>query len=138
MWTLYELQKNLTRGIIKRPSNSIISKHFEMNLRWSERQRLNYNQMSTLIKFSSKSFMTCYSIQYHKMAFHSEFFLSVPFILQMELYFPGLVKNHSRIGALGYLESAANKKGYVTRKKEQLVKNFWICKRNFQLAKFTF
>ena len=29
-------KKNLTRGIIKRPSNSVISKYFKMNLKWSD------------------------------------------------------------------------------------------------------
>ena len=39
---LFEKQKNLTRGIIiKGPLNSINSKHFKMNLRLSEGQKLN-------------------------------------------------------------------------------------------------
>ena len=35
----------------------------------------------------------------------------------MELYFPGLVKNHSQISALGCLEYVANKKGVYVEKK---------------------
>ena len=76
-----EITKNLTRGIIKGPLNSIISKYFKINLRWSEDKRLNYTQMSTMIKFffMDISFITFYLIQYHKNAFHkSSFFLFIP------------------------------------------------------------
>ena len=57
-------------------------------------------------------------IQYHKNAFHVEIFLSVYSILQVELYLPGLVKNHSQISALGCLESVAKGRlnNYVTLK----------------------
>ena len=43
----------------------------------------------------------------------------------MELYFPGLVKtkNHSQISDLGCLESVANKKRRVPRKKQLVKKN---------------
>ena len=69
--------------------------------------------MSTLMKFFCmfKSFKTLYLIQYHKNAFYDKFFLSVYSTLQ----FPGLVKNHSQISALGCLERAANKKRRVPR-----------------------
>ena len=68
--------------------------------------------------FIVKSLITFYLIQYHKTAFQDELFLSVYYILQMELYFPGLVKHHSQISALGCLERVANKKKSVTRKKD--------------------
>ena len=54
-------------------------------------------------------------------AFHDGLFVSLYSILQMELYFPSLVKNH-QISALGCLESVANKKRRVPSKKKQLVK----------------
>ena len=72
------------------------------------------------------------------MHLHNELFLSVYSILKMELYFPSLVKNYSRIPALGCLESVANKKKRVPRKKKHLVKKFSTRKINFQLAQFTF
>ena len=75
-----------------------------------------------------KSFITFYLIQYHKNAFHDEFFLPVYSILQMELYFPSLVKNNSQISALGCLESVANKKGRAPRKKSNSSKNFQLVK----------
>ena len=59
-----------------------------------------------------KSFITLYLIQCHKNGFPDELFLSVYSILQMELYFPGLVKYHIQI-----LESVANKERFVPRKK---------------------
>ena len=85
-----------------------------------------------------KSFITFYLIQNHKNSFPDKPFHSVYSMLQMELYFPGLVKNQSQISALGYLESVANKKRRVSRKKMQLVKKFSNLRINFQLAKFTF
>ena len=51
------------------------------------------------------------------MHFNHELFLSVYSILQMELYFPGLVKNHSQFSTLDYLESVAYKKGVYLEKK---------------------
>ena len=72
----------------------------------------------------AKSCTTFYLIQYHKNAFHNELFLSVHSILKMELYIPGLVKNHCQISALGCLESVANKKNEHLEKK-QLVKKFF-------------
>ena len=84
-----------------------------------------------------KSLITFYLIQYHKNTFHNELFLSVYSILQMELYFPGLVKNHSQISALGCLESVANKKGVYLQNNTTRKKNS-NRKINFQLAKFTF
>ena len=78
-----------------------------------------------------KSFITFYVFQYHQNVFHDELFLSVYSILKMELYFPGLVKNYSKISALGCLESVANKKRGVPRKKKQLVKKFSTCKIYF-------
>ena len=56
-------------------------------------------------------------IQYCKNTFNDKFFLYVYSILQIELYFPGLVKNHGQIPAFGCLESVANKKGRVPKKK---------------------
>ena len=76
--------------------------------------------MSMLKKFffMVKSFITFYLIQYHKNVFHDELFLSVYSILKMELYFPGLMKNYSKISALDCLESVANKNWRVPRKKK--------------------
>ena len=85
-----------------------------------------------------KSCLIFYLFQYHKNAFHDELFLSVYSILKMELYFPGLMKNYSKISALDCLESVANKNWRVPRKKKQLIKKFSTRKINFQLAKFTF
>ena len=108
-----------------------------MSLRWSESQRLNYTQISTLIKFFMvKFFITFYFIQYHKNAFHDELFLSVFYVLQIEKYIPVLV-NHSQISAFGCIESVANKKSVFLEKK-QLVKKTSHREINFQLAKFTF
>ena len=76
-------------------------------------------------------------IHYHENVFHNELFVSVYSILQMELHFPGLVKNDSYISALGCLESVA-KKRRVPKKIKQLVRKFSTRKINFQLAKFTF
>ena len=57
----------------------------------------------------------------------------------MELYFPGLIKNHSRTSALGGLQSAFNKAKRVPRtKKKQLVKKCSTRQINFQLEKLTF
>ena len=67
--------------------------------------------------FMVKSFITFYLIQFHENAFDNEFFLSVYSILQMELYFPRLVKNHSQILALACLEKVAYKKRRVPSKK---------------------
>ena len=72
--------------------------------------------------FMVKSFITFCLFQYHKNASNDELFLSVYSILKMELCFPGLVKNYSKISALGCLESVANKKSRVPRKKKQHVK----------------
>ena len=47
--------------------------------------------------FMVKSFITFYLIQYHKNAFLRELFLSINFILQMELYFLDLVKVRSSL-----------------------------------------
>ena len=82
IWILYKKQKILAKGIIKGPLHSIISKHFKMNLRWLEGQKLVYTQMSTLIKFFFivKSFKTFYLIQYHKNAFHNELFPYIPYL----------------------------------------------------------
>ena len=65
-----------------------------------------------------KCFITVYLFQYHKKAFHGELFLSVYSIFEMELYFPGLLKNYSKISALGCLEIIFNKKRRVPRKKK--------------------
>ena len=67
--------------------------------------------------FMVKSFVTFYLIQYNKNAFHDKLFLSVYFILQMELYFPDLVRNHSQISVLDCLESVDNKKDVYLEKK---------------------
>ena len=66
-----------------------------------------------IIHFVIKSFIMFYLFQYHKNAFHDELFLSVYFILKMELYFPGLAKHYSKNSALGCLEIVANKKRRV-------------------------
>ena len=50
------------------------------------------------------------------MHFTESSFFSVYSILQMELYFPNSVKNHSQISALGCLESFTNKKGAYIEK----------------------
>ena len=63
--------------------------------------------------FTIKSFITFYLIQYHQNAFHDGLFVCLYSILQMELYFPSLVKNH-QISALGCLESVASKKKACT------------------------
>ena len=68
---LHKKQKKLARRIIKGPLNSIFSKHFKMNLRGSEARKMNYSQMSTLLKL----------IQYHKKAFHEKLFRSTYSIL---------------------------------------------------------
>ena len=75
------------------------------------------NQHVDEVFFMVKSFITFYLFQYHKNAFHDELFVSVYSISKMELYFPGLVKNYSKISALGCLESVANKKRRIPRKK---------------------
>ena len=67
--------------------------------------------------FAVKSFITFYLIQYHKNAFHEELFLSVCSILQMELYFSGLVRNDTQTTALGCLKILAYKKRRVPRTK---------------------
>ena len=86
----------------------------------------------------AKSFITFYLFRYPKNAFHGELFLFVYSILEMELYFTCLVKNYSQVSALGCLESVANKKRHLPRKKKQFVKKFSTCRINFQFAKFTF
>ena len=43
-----------------------------------------------------KSFITFYLIQYHKSAFRDKLLRSIYLILQMELYFPGLVKTSAK------------------------------------------
>ena len=87
--------------------------------------KLYSNQHIDKVFFMAKSFITFYLIQYHKKnAFYEKLFLSVYSILQTELYFPGLVKNHSQISALGCLESVANKKKRVPRKKATRKKVF--------------
>ena len=48
-----------------------------------------------------------------------------------------MVKNHSQISALGFLENVADKKRHVPSKKKQLA-GFSAPKINCQLAKFTF
>ena len=102
---------------MKGPLNSIISKHFKMNLRWSEGTKLNHTQISALIMFFMvKSFLKFYLFQDRKNALHDELVLSVYSILRMELYFPGLVKIYSKFSALGSLESVANKKGIYLKK----------------------
>ena len=83
-----------------------------------------------------KSFITFYLIQYHKNAFHDELSVSIYFISQKELYFPGLVKIHE-ILALGFLESVSNKKSVYLEKKSTC-KKYSTRKINFHLAKFTF
>ena len=67
--------------------------------------------------FVVKSFIIFYLIQYHKIAFHEELFLSVYSILQMELYFSGLVRNDTQTTALGFLKILAYKKRRVPRTK---------------------
>ena len=99
--------------------------------------KLYSNQHIDKFFFMVKSFIMFYLLQYHKNAFHDELFLSVYFILKMEVYFPGLAKDYSKNSALGCLEIVANKKRRVPKKK-QLVKKFSTRKINFQLAKFTF
>ena len=95
---------------------------FRSILKWSwddQSQRLNYTQIKAVTKFffMVKSFKTSYLIQYHKNPFHEELFLYIYSVLQMELYLPRLIKNHSQISALSCLESVANKKGvYLERK----------------------
>ena len=80
----------------------------------------------------AKSFIPFHLIQYHeKNAFHEKLFLSVYSILQTELYFPVLVKNHSQTSALGGLESFAIKKSVYVEKK-QLIKKSSTRKINFQ------
>ena len=72
------------------------------------------NERVDKVFFIIKSFITFYLIlldSLHKNVFHDGFFLSAYSILQMELHFSGLVKNHNKISLLGCLESAANKKG---------------------------
>ena len=49
IWILYKKQKK-QKGVIKGRLNSTILKHFKINLRWSEGQKLNYTQMRRLIK----------------------------------------------------------------------------------------
>ena len=88
------------------------------------------NEHLDKVSFMIKSFTTFYLIQYHKNAFHNKLFLSGYSILQMKLYFSGLVKNCSRISALGCLESVAKKSVYLEKKATHKI--------NFQLAKFTF
>ena len=78
--------------------------------------------MSTKVSFMVRSFMSFYLIQYHKNAFHDKLFLSVYSILQIELCFLDLVKNHSQISVLGCLESVANEKRHVPREIKQLIK----------------
>ena len=91
--------------------------------------------MNTLLKFFIvNSFKIFYLIQYYKNTFYEKFFLYVNSILQMESYFPGLVKTQGQILAFGCLESVANKKRCVPKKK-QLVKKILIHKINFQLEK---
>ena len=85
-----------------------------------------------------KSFVTFYLFHYRKNVFHEELFLSVYSILKMELCFPSLVTDYSKISALDCLESVANKKRHVPRKNMQLAKKFSTRKINSQLAKFTF
>ena len=75
------------------------------------------NEHVNKVFFMVKSFKTFYLIQYNKNAFYDKFFLPVYSILQMELYFRGLVKNHSQISGLVCLESVANKKGVYLEKK---------------------
>ena len=72
-----------------------------------------------------KSFIIFY-YQCHKNAFHEEVFLSVYSILHMELYFLGLVENHSQFLALGCLESVSGKKKLCTLKKKPLAKKFKV------------
>ena len=55
----------------------------------------------------------------------------------MELYFPDLAKNYSKILALYCLESLAHKKGVHLEKKE-VVKKISTRNINLQLAKFNF
>ena len=50
------------------------------------------NEHVDKVFFMVKYFITFYLIQYHKKAFHYKLFLSVYFILQMELHFPDMVK----------------------------------------------
>ena len=50
IWILYKKQKK-QKGVIKGRLNSTILKHFKINLRWSEGQKLNYTEMRWLIKF---------------------------------------------------------------------------------------
>ena len=76
------------------------------------------NEHADKVFLMVKSFITIYLIQYHKNAFHDKPFLSVYSILQIELYFPGLVKNHNQISVLGCLESVTNEKGVCLEKKE--------------------
>ena len=105
IWILYKNNKKCpTRDTIKGPLNSIIYKHFKINLNWSKGQRLNHTQMSTLKKklffFMFKSFITYYLIYLANGVISSEF-----------------SKNYKQISALGCLEIVANKKRHLSRKK---------------------
>ena len=64
--------------------------------------------------FMVRSFIAFYLIQYHENLFHNKHFISVYFILQMELYFPGLVKYHRQISTLGCLGRVAYEKKACT------------------------
>ena len=66
------------------------------------------NEHIDKVFFMVKSFITFYLVQYHKTTFHDQFFLSVYSVLQMKLYFLGLVRNDSQTSALGCLEIVAN------------------------------
>ena len=71
------------------------------------------------------------------MHFTASFFFLL-FHLTNGVTFRGFGKNHSKISAFGCLESVANKKRHVPRKKKQILKKFSTLKINFQLSKLTF
>ena len=77
-----------------------------------------------------KSFITFYFIQYHKDEFRDELLLCIYLILQMELYFSGLVKISSKSQTWIAYKGLLIKKGVYLEKK-QLVKNVPLVKQIF-------
>ena len=63
---------------------------------------ISYELQVDKVFFMVKSFITFYLIQYHQIAFHDGLFVSLYSILQMELYFPSLVKKSPNL-SLGFL-----------------------------------
>ena len=96
------------------------------------------NQHVEKVFFMVKSSITFYLFQYHKNASHDKPILSFCSILKMELHFPDLVKNYSKISAFGSLESVADKKRRVPRRKKQLINNFQLVRYIFNLQNLLF